>query len=221
MSKNPFTMKALGEWDKDIGASLNTALKVAIETTKKTGMEAVARCIVKMAQIVRRMTSTAKKNRPIGKDSEHGDYIECYNQAGKITRLFKWQFDPQQIYTSKSPMGATWEQAKKIGNSGMAQRSWFWGLRGLPGATLVGKPYPGIAKLMTLRGRGENTFGMILENRLSYITKTVPADYEAQAVKGAGNQIMGEAARKMERDYQRQLRSDVRAVAGGLRRLAA
>jgi len=119
-----------------------------------------------------------------------------FNQKSEKRRMYKFQFD----HPEKTGIKATWEQVKQIGNRGMAKRSWFWGLRNLPGApyAMVGKPYPNVAKLMTLVGSGSESFGMILENRLAYITKIIPPDYEARAVMQAGNKIMATAARKLE-----------------------
>ena len=95
---------------------------------------------------------------------------------------------------------ATWDEVKRIGNQGMARRSWFWGLRNMPGApyAMKGKPYPGVARMLKLAGSGSESFGMILENRLAYIMDATPSDYEARAVQSAGNRIMSDAARKLK-----------------------
>ena len=223
--KPAFTLKTLGEWDREVGVPLDTTLRVLIETTNKTGEEAVSNCIVKMAQAVRKMTPKAKKNRTAQKDVRlaGSEYVDVYNQNGAngSTKLYRFRFSDKANARDRLP--GTWEQAKRIGNAGMAQRSWFWGIRGLPGApyAMGGKPYPGVAKLITLRGRGEMVFGQVLENRLAYITQIIPADYEAQAVRSVGNQVLGQYAAKMERDAQRVFNRTLRSTAGAIARAAA
>jgi hypothetical protein len=211
-----FTLKTLGEWDKDIGVSLNTAMKVSIETLKKTGAEALGRCIVMMAQAVRKMTPAAKKNRTVITEVRDGlvQFVYAWNQKRESKRIYKWMFSQD----NPNRIDGTWENAKKIGNAGMAKRSWFWGLRGLPGApNFPGKPYPGIAKLLKLRGDGEETVGYILENRIAYMTNILPPDYEAQAVRSVGNKTLGDAARRMEKNFERQ----VRGVTGSIMKAVA
>jgi len=226
--KPAFTLKTLGEWHKAVGVPLDTTLRVLIETTNKTGEEAVSNCIVKMAQAVRKMTPKAKKNRTVQKDPRlaGAEYVEVYNQGGLTgargpTRLYRFRFSDRANARDKLP--GSWDQAKRIGNAGMAQRSWFWGIRGLPGApyAMGGKPYPGIAKLITLRGRGDMVFGQVLENRLAYMTRIIPTDYEAQVVRSVGNQVLGQYAAKMERDARRVFNRTLRSTAGALARPAA
>ena len=84
-----------------------------------------------------------------------------------------------------------------------------------------GKPYPGIARMITLRGRGEMAFGQILENRLAYITRIIPSDYEARAVRAVGNQVLGQYRDKMEKDFHRDIQRNLRSVVGGLMKAVA
>lgn len=209
MRGHPVTMRALGEWDKEVGVPLQTALAVSMEMSGKTGEQAVARCMIMMAQSARAMTSTAKKNRTVLFDERlHGSqYVEIYSQikGHKPTRLYK--FACGSLANAKDKRALSWDLARKIGNAGMARRSWFWGLRNLPGAPyqMGGKPYRGVARLITLQGRGEMAFGLVLENRLSYILQTIPANYEEMAWRSAGIRIMQDAARKIEKQYMQQL----------------
>lgn len=210
---NAFTLKVIGEWDKEIGIPLQTAMKVSMETLNKTGLEALGRCIVMMAQAVRKMTPKSGKLRTVIKEVKDGlgPYVNVWSQKtdNRVGRIYQWQFSQD----NPNRLDGTWEQAKKIANSGMAQRSWFWGLRGLPGApAFQGKPYPGIAKLLKLRGSGDETAGYILENRLAYMTKILPSDYEAQAVRSVGNKTLADAARRMEQNFARQFKSDLNTL---------
>ena len=138
-------------------------------------------------------------------------YIDVYTPTGKPSRVWQYQFSPRA--SAQYRLQGTWEQAKRIESSGMAQRSWFWGLRGLPGAPMTGRPYRGIAKLMTLRGTGDMVTGMILENRLAYMTKILPPGFEAQIVRSVGNKVMGQYADKIKRDAVRAAQGQARAVA--------
>jgi hypothetical protein len=219
MSVGAFTIKAVGEWDKQVGVPLQTALRVIIENTKKTGEQAVANCIVMMAQAARKMTPKAKANRKVLKGGASGklDYIEVYQQGvggapGKLGKVWKYQFSPRA--SANFRLNGTWEQAKRVENSGMAQRSWFWGLRGLPGAPMTGRPYKGVAKLLTLRGTGDMVTGMIRENRIAFMTRILPPGYEAQIVRSVGNKVMGQYAKKIEREAARDLERQVKQVAG-------
>ena len=193
---NASAIQMVGNWDTKTNNGLQAALKVIVGTTNKTLPMAVAKCMVMMAQTTSKLTAKSKKNRPIMRAEHNQQFVEVFNQKSEKRRMYKFQFDNPQ----KTGLKATWDEVKRIGNKGMAKRSWFWGLRGLPGApyAMGGKPYPGVARLMKLVGSGSESFGMVLENRLSYILSAVPADYEAQAVMRTGNRIMKDAAKKLE-----------------------
>jgi hypothetical protein len=218
---HPITMKALGEWDKDVGVPLDTALRVTMELSGKTGEQAVSRCMIMMAQSTRAMTKTAKKRRPVLVDSSldarysatkiikssAAKYVETYTQnpSGNPHRIYQFMFSAAG---RNDGLNGSWEKAQHIANAGMAPRSWLWGLHNLPGAPyqMGGKPYKGVSKLITLQGRGEMAFGLVYENRLSYILKTVPSNYEELAWRNAGIRIMQDAARKIEKQFQRELK---------------
>jgi len=177
-----------------------------------------------MAQSARQMTPAAKRSRPVQRDAQlnGAEYVEVYGQAKRPpSRLYRFRFSEKANPSDRLP--GTWANARKIGNTGMAKRSWFWGLRNLPGApyAMGGKPYRNVARMLTLRGRGDEAYGLILENRLAYITKILPADYEAQAARAAGNRILTIAARKIEADNVRDIKKIVRGVTGGLARMVA
>jgi hypothetical protein len=218
-------MKAVGDWKHEIQVPLATALQVIVETTGKTGAEACAKAMVMMAQSAKNLTPTAKKNRPVLRDVRlHGsEYVEVFKQGDgdasqRSMRLYRFRFSERA--SARDMLEGTWEKARRIMAAGLAKRSWFWGLRGLPGApSLPGKPIRGVTTLFTIKGT--NTAGYELTDRVKYLGKILPAGWREAVERSATNRIMATAAKKMEKDFQRQMRRTSRAQARSAREAAA
>jgi hypothetical protein len=93
----------------------------------------------------------------------------------------------------------TWEEAKRIGNRGLAKRSWLWGLAAF-GVNVDSTPIPGTSKVYAIRGELVN--GYIKEVKLNYILKAMPQGWEALVQLSAGNRIMGMARDKLLREWK-------------------
>lgn len=206
MKNRPITIRALGDWKHEIGVRLSTALAVVVENTGKTGAEACAKGMVNMAQSARVLTPTAKKNRPVLRN-EHGlEYIEVYRQSGAVAKLFRFRYQGR----SSDPKPAfTWEEARLIAHKGLAKRSWFWGLRGLPGApAFEGKPMRGVVTLFTIKGN--QTAGYELTDRIKFLSKILPAGWSQRVEQAVVNRIMAQARKKMEKDFAADMRRSAR-----------
>ena len=199
------TLQMIGNWDKEIGVSLQNALAVSRDVIGDTGEKACRRAIVEMAKAAKALTPKAKKNRKVLDDPMFGPYVENYRQGNhRAQKLFRWNFGdgPNQIH-------GTWEDAKKIGNQGLAKRSWLWGLSKI-GGKADSAPIRGTSRLRTIRGETVN--GYIKENMLSYIQRAMPHGWERMVELKAGNRIMGFARNKLMRKWSREVGAGKKAT---------
>jgi hypothetical protein len=199
-------MQIIGDWKKEIGVPLHELLQVLTEVTGRSGAEACKYALIGMAQSARALTSQSKSKRPVERDTEHGgaEYVNIFHK-GKESRFYRFHF------MRDADVEGTWEQAQQIKNKGLAKRSWMWGLRDLQAAAAASsRPISGVADVRTILG--EKSCGYILTNRLSYLIKILPAGWEQSVVRAAGNKIMANVARQMERQWAREV---TRARRGG------
>jgi len=141
------------------------------------------------------------KQRKINRD-EHGQYVNVYvqNRLAPI-KVYKWMFDDRN---QQERIPGTWDDAKKIGNLGLAKRSWMWGLQRFgKGFAQISAPIPGTSRVAIIREANLN--GYIKENKLHYITKALPRGWERMVERAATRRIMGTARNKLERKYRREM----------------
>jgi len=206
------SLKTLGAWDKKVGVPLRDALAVSMDVIGRTGEEACKHALILMAQSARAITKQAPANRKTMRD-EHGQYVENWRRGrGEPQKLYKWMFDG----TEQERIPGTWENARKIGNRGLAKRSWMWGLARLK-PMHTGKAIPGTSRVYSITG--ENVNGYIKENRLDYVTKAMPAGWEGDVERRAGNKIMAQARQRLERQWQAAIRRRERRAAVAVRQL--
>jgi hypothetical protein len=223
MKSRPTTMRALGDWNAEIQVPLANALAVTVETTGKTGAEACARAMVMMAQSAKNLTPAANKNRPVLRETwgQNVEYVEVYRQgpgsdSAGFSKLHRFRFSPQ----AKDRLDGTWEKARRIMAAGLSKRSWFWGLRGLPGApSIPGKPIRGVTTLFTINGT--NTAGYELTDRIKFLAKILPAGWRAAVERAAVNRIMAVAKKKIGKDFQADMRRSSRNQARSAREAQA
>lgn len=191
-------VQQVGDWNKQVGVSLQTAVDVSMAITGRNAFEACKHAIIVMAQSARALTKQSSITRKIGKD-ERGEYIldERGVALGREARKwYLWMFKQGNMLAGKDP-----KNFLKIRNRGLAKRSWMWGLADLPGNRQAGStPMPGIASLQTIAR--PDAVGFILDNRLNYMDKAIPAGWEAVVETKAGNKIMAQARDKMMREWR-------------------
>ena len=205
------TLQPIGNWEQQVHQSLRNALYLSTNVMGRTGEEACKHALILMARSARAMAKKSRKRRPIMRDTRlHGaQYVDTYRQGdSRPHRLYKLQFGTIAQRRPGAVKG-TWERAQKIRNSGLAKRSWMWGLASL-GATVDSAPIPGTSKVYSLRG--DKVCGYIKENRLGYILKTMPAGWESTLESSVAKQIMAQAARKMEGQWRRDMNAQSRAI---------
>jgi hypothetical protein len=197
------TLKITDNWEMKVNSALDAALATSINVVGRTGYEACRHAMILMMQSARALAKQAPKNRKTMRD-EKGQYVEFYAstkkqtgsyRAGEFTKFYKWAFDDGSI-------PGTWEDIRRIGNRGLAKRSWMWGankLRGKSGS----KEMSGASDLYTVARN--NVGGFVKVNRLNYILKTMPAGWAQTVESRAANKIMAQARIKLERDWQRQV----------------
>ena len=185
------TVKMVGDWSKQMDVPIGNALEATVELTGRDGRKAVEMAMVYMARSAKSATKQAKKNRKVLKGERGAKYVEKHYKDGSIKRLYENGFPDSR--------GRTWEQAKEITSRGLAKRSWMWGIAGLRGGKDVGKPIAGVNTMAEFLS--PTKCGLIMTNRLSYILKAAPAGVAELAAQKASNQIMAQAAKKMERKF--------------------
>lgn len=212
------SLRTIGNWDKTIGVTIGEAMGVAMDVIGMTGEKACRQALVFMAQSARKLTPSAKKNRRVMRD-DNGKYVENYIQGrDDFQKIYQWMMAGNTGGDiGEGKIRGTWENAKRIGNQGLAKRSWLWGL-GKLGARQTGSAIRGTSRVSSIRG--ETISGYIKEDKLSYITKIMPAGWERQVERSAGNKIMANARRKMERKFKREVGAK-RGVKPSARALAA
>lgn len=97
--------------------------------------------------------------------------------------------------------GIMTDRRRKIGNRGLARRSWMWGLRAF-GLDEGDAEYKGVKPDVQMHEvLDRSACGYVMVNRLRYINKIMPEGFEETLASRASNQIMAQAARRMEQDH--------------------
>ena len=185
------SIRAVGDWSKEMRVPLSNAMAAAVDLIGKSGRQACEMAMVYMARSARAMTKQAKKNRKEMSSAGNRKYVEKFYKDSKIRKLYKHNFPDDK--------GHTWEWAKEIRARGLAKRSWFWGIAGLRGGSESSKPIPGVSTLIEILRPME--CGLIMTNKLKYIFKAAGSGVEKAAADKASNQIMAQAAKKLERKF--------------------
>lgn len=188
------TFELVKGWDEDhLKTTLEDALRVSMDVLEKTGQEACGRMIVMMSKAAMGETPIAQRKRTLMMDVwPHGEYVEVFDQAGRIYRLYKWMFTKKA--QEKNRLRGTWSDAQKIGNRGLAQRSWLWGL-GKLGQSSARSAIPGTSRLYQIKEGAVR--GYVKENRLSYISKIMRQGWENVVERKAINGLMKYVSEKI------------------------
>ena len=198
MAAGPVSLKILGDWKKQVAVPVRDFLAVSMEIGGRTGEQACRHALILMAQSARALTKTARKNRKVQKD-EHGSYVENWTRGKQdFQKLYKWMFEGSE----QERVPGTWENARKVGNAGLAKRSWMWGLAKLK-PMHTGKAIKGTSRVYSITQAKAN--GYIKENRLDYILDAMPAGWESMVQATAGNKIMAQARGKLEAKWRREM----------------
>lgn len=191
-------LRIMGDWKKEVGLALRDALTVSVEICGRVGAEACKHAIILMAQSARAITESANVNRRVETNVAGAKYVEVWKQgASKPARMYKFQFETDD---PKWKRIGTWENAKRIGNRGLAKRSWMWGLAALGKSAAAGNPMHGLSRTFELRG--ENVIGYIMQNKLAYVQKAMPTDWESQVERSVGNKIMAQARLRLQKEWR-------------------
>lgn len=85
-----------------------------------------------------------------------------------------------------------------IKNRGLGQRSWMWGLKGFSKGAI-----PGVTDVATITGPVQ--CGLVLTDRLNYITKAIPSNLLDTVHNKATNSIMAQVAMKVEKQFSTEI----------------
>jgi len=195
------TLKAIGDWKKEVGVTQQTCLAVSMEVIGKDGEGACRQYITFGARSASAMTTQAPKNRPIEHDFSSGrdlPFLTVYPKSGPPTRVYKFQF--VKVAGDSMTLSGTWEKARSIANRGLARRAWLWSL-GKMGVRAGRPPIRGTSRLLTIKQPNVN--GYIKENLLNYIQQAMPAGWEQSVETKVGNRVMGTARNKLLANWRR------------------
>jgi hypothetical protein len=200
------TLKIVGDWRSAVGVPLRDVLAVSVDVFGREAGQAANHAVIMMAKSAAAITRVAPK---LAKEVPHfrTKYVEVYSRVSrKMVRLYRWQYSTQE----------RWNQARAIRNSGLARRSWSWGL-----GKLGGRPVsPAIAGTSRVyKWQNAEVAGALKENSLSYITDAMPKDWESTVQLRAGNKIMAQAKAKIEGQWSRSVRSRQRAAGSVIRKV--
>jgi hypothetical protein len=142
------------------------------------------------------LTPKAKKNRKVLNAGRGLKYVETYNKHGAVKRLFQFRFTDK--VSGAGRLDGTWEDAKRIGGSGLAKRAWMWqlasGSKWIPSATSA-----------SAFKVGNDRVGFVKRNKLAYIMKIMPPGWREIAANNATKKVMAQAAKKLGAQFQRAL----------------
>jgi hypothetical protein len=180
------TLKTVGDWNAQIDIPLNNALAASIDLTGRSGKAACEHAMILMAKSSRTATKQSPKKRPLQKEGRK-TFITLYNSKSQYKKFYRFGKDDEDF-----------KRARFIRNRGIAKRSWMWGVGKLLKANPF-KPIPGVATLDEMLS--SSGCGLILTNRLKYINSAAPAGLEEMVARKASDQIMAQAAKKMEKMF--------------------
>ena len=206
-------MLTLGDWANGIRVPLRDVLGVSMAICGRTGEEACKHAIILMAQSARAAAKESARRRPVGQNATFRHLLrkEQYRvqrqKGADMSAYYKWAAlklrqppnDHRLIFANQP------REVAIIGNRGLLKRSWMWGLSRLGGKEPSGKQIPGVNRIWTIMG--DRVSGYIKENRLSYVIKGMPGEWEADVERKAGNKIMAQARNKIMKQWMAAMRS--------------
>lgn len=191
-----------------VEAGLRQAFAVSMDVMLRSPKEALKHAMILMAQSAGKLAKRAPARRKIQEDHTTGRklrFVEILSQKAPPSRLYEFQFAENH----PGRLQGTFQDAQRIGQRGLAGRSWTWGLRRL-GVEPKGRAIPGVATLIDVRS--PDTVGYILKNALSYMLHAMPPGWEATVQTLVTHKIMHQAKLKLERDWQAAMRRNVRGA---------
>ena len=203
------TLQLMGAWEKDhLSTTLQNALAVSVDVMGRTGEEACRHAIILMAQSARAMARTAPARRPVEANPRFKHLLS--KEQYKALRNSKVPKHPYfKLHAWKLTQGSPGQRElfandrnaiAKIGNRGLAKRSWMWGLSAFGASEGARGPIPGTSELFGVKSG--DMAGYVKQNKLGYIAAAMPAGWEQAVQTKAGNKIMGQARDKMQRAWQ-------------------
>ena len=227
------TIQTYGDWARGVEIGLQSALEASVDVGGKDGEGACRQALHFMAQSAGKIAKRSPKMRDVVRDLKNRAFVWVLKGSRLHRRLAGGgnQFAQTKggaIAAYKDALTAEgWSKIKRISTSGLAAKSWVWGLSGI-GKASGRKPIPGSYKLYSVGGGNDGgsaatalSAGYVLENRMRYINAAMPSGWEASVERSAINRVMGQSARRIERDMGRAMEGNGmrRQVArGGIKR---
>jgi hypothetical protein len=208
-----------GNWEGKMADRLENILARSVQITGKTGEQTLQRAMITMSKTLagagsgstEALTPIAPARRLVEPNPRFAHLLRKKQYKAQMIknpslryRYFKfrsWKLTQESRgmrelfsnYLTRPP--AKQRDIGKIGNRGLARRSWMWGL----GAFGVSTARAGIPGVATLAGVVEGRMaGYVKENRLAYVEGILPGGWEKEAERRAGAIIMHTDARRLE-----------------------
>lgn len=194
------TLIPVGNWERAVERPLDRVLGYTMQATKKTRDEVTVWAVVLMAQSAARLTPISKTRRKIERNPTFGDFIPVWKKGREVpVFLGSRKSNPENYEKTKN-------MVSPIRLRGMARASWMWGISklGKPTAAQRFVDRKGVVsghKVEELGYRGHE-----ITNRLSYISKIMPAGWQKTAEQKAVARMTFIAERGLTRDLNASIR---------------
>lgn len=149
--------------------------------------------------VMRYQRDGSKKFIPIYRTGEFGkvkfvgfDKV-AFEDGGKWRTVTRDEWEAVNGDAKKFPSVVN-SKKRIIGRKGLAQKSWMWGLKGFHDGTI-----PDVTSVDAIYG--DMLCGLVLTNKLRYISKVIPQGYEQILATKASNAVMAQSAKRLERDF--------------------
>jgi hypothetical protein len=201
------SLRQLNDWKGEIGTLARNALYVSRSVCGRDGKEACKHFLILSAQSAAALTPQAKATRKVEPNPFFTHLMRTAQYKVQRMKDSSWrhmrryyQFQARHFNLKDGQTHAYGnhpDRLSRVGNAGLAKRSWMWGLRDI-GYTNGSRPLVGVADTSILLG--ETACGLILTNRLGYLLKILPAGWFETCQNNAAKKVIGQARIKMQKD---------------------
>lgn len=197
------TFRLVSDFENDVKIPLERAMRGGMAFFGYSAEKMCRTTINFMAQSASKMTKMAAKRRPVEDNPDFKHLLKRHQykamrlsgmsrqDIGKHYMMKRAYRLTQDIIGQRVLYSNSAKRISKIGNRGLAKRSWMWGFG-------RGRPIAGVAELNTLHGSAggayassDMTQGYVLWNRLSYIRKAMPNGWEGVVEDSAKRRLLG------------------------------
>lgn len=205
------TIRPIGDWANQVAGPLNYAMGAWSVASKKSGDELTRNAVGFMAQSARKLTPQSRARRKIERNTSFGDFVTVWRSERETPVFLGSRLQNPEKYDQNKA------RLLPINLRGLAKASWGWGMNKL-GVLSNAQKFQDRRDVTSVRRIAETGFyGYELSNRLSYITKIMPAGWGKSSAISAANRMNAAAERILHKNMLDAARK-ARALGGSLSR---